>query len=69
VPATIRSHFIAAVAVLAIEALLVSSEVKAAVETSRTGRLVNAEIAAFQPQIEAFTGQLGGSAILRTTWP
>jgi uncharacterized protein YkwD len=66
VPATIRSLFIVAVAIIAIEALPVSSEVKAAVETSRTGRLVNAEIAAFQPQIEAFTGQLGGSPLLVT---
>jgi uncharacterized protein YkwD len=66
VPATIRSLFIVAVAILAIEALPVSSEMKAAVETSRTGRLVNAEIVAFQPQIEAFTGQLGGSPLLVT---
>ena len=39
---------------------------KAAVEASRTGRFVNAEIVAFQPQIESFIGQLGGSPILVT---
>jgi uncharacterized protein YkwD len=66
VPATIRSLFIVAVAIVAIEALPVSSEVKAAVETSRTGRLVLAEVAAFQPQLEALTGQLGGSPLLVT---
>jgi uncharacterized protein YkwD len=66
VPATIRALFIVAIAILAIEALPVASEMKAAVETSRTGRLVTAEIAAFQPQIEAFTGQLGGSPLLVT---
>jgi uncharacterized protein YkwD len=66
VPATVRSFFIVVVAILAIEALPVASDMKAAVETSRTGRFVTAEIAAFQPQIEAFTGQLGGSPLLVT---
>jgi uncharacterized protein YkwD len=66
VPATVRSFLIVAVAILAIEALPVASDMKAAVETSRTGRFVTAEIAAFQPQIEAFTGQLGGSPLLVT---
>jgi uncharacterized protein YkwD len=66
IPATIRSLFIVAVAVVAIEALPIASEIKAAVETSRTGRFVTAEIAAFQPQIEAFTGQLGGAPLLVT---
>jgi uncharacterized protein YkwD len=66
VPATLRSFFIVAVAILAIEALPVASDMKATVETSRTGRFVTAEIAAFQPQIEAFTGQLGGSPLLVT---
>jgi len=47
VPATIRALFIVAVAILAVAALPVASEVKAAVETSRTGRFVTAEIAAF----------------------
>jgi uncharacterized protein YkwD len=65
-PATIRSLFIVAVAILAIAALPVASEMKAAVETSRTGRFVTAEIAAFQPQIEAFTGELGGSPLFVT---
>ena len=66
VPAAIRSLFIVAVAILAIEALPLGSDVKAAVEASRTGRVVNAEIVAFQPQIESFTGQLGGSPLLVT---
>lgn len=47
VPATIRALFIVAVAILAVTALPVASDVKAAVETSRTGRFVTAEIAAF----------------------
>jgi uncharacterized protein YkwD len=66
VPGTIRALFIVALAILTIQALPLSSEVKAAVETSRTARLVNAEVAAFQPQIETFTGQLGGSPLLIT---
>ena len=65
-PAAVRSLFIVAVAILAIEALPIGSDVKAAVEASRTGRFVNAEIVAFQPQIESFIGQLGGSPILVT---
>jgi uncharacterized protein YkwD len=65
-PATIRSLFIVALAVLAIEALPFGSDVHAAVETSRTGRTVNAQILTFKPQIEAFTGQLGGSGLLVT---
>jgi uncharacterized protein YkwD len=55
-----------AVAILAIEALPVASEVKAAVETSRSGREVNAQLARFQPELEAFTGRLGGSPLLVT---
>ena len=66
VPAAVRSLFVVAVAILAIEALPVGSDAKAAVEASRTGRIVNAEIVAFQPQIESFTGQLGGSSLLVT---
>lgn len=66
VPAAIRSLFIVAVAILAIEALPVGSDMKAAVEASRTGRLVNAEIAAVQPEIESFAGQLGGGPLLVT---
>jgi uncharacterized protein YkwD len=66
VPATIRALFIIALAILTIEALPLSSELKAAVETSRTARLVNAEVAAFRPQLETFTGQVGGSPLLIT---
>lgn len=66
VPATVRALLIVALAILTIQALPVPSEVKAAVETSRTARLVNAEVAAFQPQIERFAGQPGGSPILIT---
>jgi uncharacterized protein YkwD len=65
-PAVIRALLIVAVAILAIEALPVPSEVKAAVETSRTARAVNAQGAAFEPQIERFTAQLGGSGLLVT---
>jgi len=65
-PAAIRSLFIVAVAILAIEAFPVGSDMKAAVEASRTGRFVNAQIVAFQPQIESFTRQLGGSPLLVT---
>jgi uncharacterized protein YkwD len=66
VPGTIRALFIVALAILTIQALPLSSEVKAAVETSRTARLVNAEVAAFRPQLETFTGQVGGSPLLIT---
>ncbi len=65
-PGGIRSLLLVAVAILAIEALPVASEVKAAVETSRTGRAVNAQLARFQPELEAFTGRLGGSPLLVT---
>jgi uncharacterized protein YkwD len=65
-PAGMRSLFIVAVAILAIEALPVASEVKAAVETSRTGRAVNAQVAKLQPELEAFAGQLGGAPLLVT---
>jgi uncharacterized membrane protein required for colicin V production len=47
IPATIRSIFIVAVVILSIAALPVASDVKAAVETSRTGRFVTAQVAAF----------------------
>jgi len=65
-PAGVRSIFIVAIAILTIEALPVASEVKAAVETSRAGRAVNAQIARFQPELEAFAGQLGGSPLVVT---
>jgi uncharacterized membrane protein required for colicin V production len=65
-PAGIRSLFIVAIAILALEALPVTSEVKAAVETSRTGRIVNAQVAVLQPRIEAITGELGGSPLFVT---
>ncbi len=65
-PSGVRSLLIVAVAILAIEALPVASEVKAAVETSRTGRAVNAQLARFQPELEAFTGRLGGAPLFVT---
>jgi uncharacterized protein YkwD len=65
-PGGIRSLLLVVVAILAIEALPVASEVKAAVETSRTGRAVNAQLAKFQPELEAFAGRLGGSPLLVT---
>lgn len=65
-PGGIRFLLIVVIAVLAIEALPVASEVKAAVETSRTGRAVNAQLAKFQPELEAFAGRLGGSSFLVT---
>ncbi len=65
-PSGVRSLLIVVVAILAIEALPVASEVKAAVETSRTGRAVNAQLAKFQPEIEAFTGRLGGAPLFVT---
>jgi uncharacterized membrane protein required for colicin V production len=44
VPAAVRSLFIVAIAIIAIEALPLGSEIKAAVETSRAGRLLNAQL-------------------------
>jgi len=66
IPAIARSIFIVAVAILAIEALPVASEFKAAVETSRSGRIVGEQVTAVQPQIAALTSQLGGSPLLVT---
>lgn len=66
IPAGVRTVLIVAVTILALQALPVASEIKAAVETSRTGRLVNDQIAAHQPQIAALTSQLGGSPLLVT---
>jgi uncharacterized protein YkwD len=65
-PSAARSLFIVAVAVLAIEALPLGSDIKAAVETSHTGRIVAAQTAAFQPQLTALSGQLGGMPLLVT---
>src|SRR2546425_838314 len=68
IPAIARSIFIVAVAILAIEALPVASEFKAAVETSRSGRIVGAQVTAVQPQIAALTSQLGGSPPRVRAW-
>jgi uncharacterized protein YkwD len=65
-PSAARSLFVVAVAVLAIEALPLGSEIKAAVETSQTGRIVAAQSAAIQPQLTALSGQLGGMPLLVT---
>jgi hypothetical protein len=54
----------ATTAILAIEALPGASEAKAAVETRRSGHAVNAQLARFQPDLEAFAGQVGGSPLL-----
>jgi uncharacterized protein YkwD len=66
VPAVLRSFIVVAVAVLGILALPFSSETKAAVEASRTGRIVTAQFAAFSRQIASLTGQIGGSPLLVT---
>ena len=66
VPGAIQSALIVVVAILAVEALPVPGETKAAVETSRTGRVVNGVLASFAPQIDALTAQLGGSGLLVT---
>jgi uncharacterized protein YkwD len=66
VPAVARALFLVAVLVLAIEALPVSSEIKAAVEESRTGHVVSDQVEAYQPQIAALTSQLGGGPLLVT---
>jgi uncharacterized protein YkwD len=66
IPSAARSLFVVAVAVVAIETLPLGSEIKAAVETSQTGRIVAAQTAAFQPQLEALSGQLGGTPLLVT---
>ncbi|TMG35607.1 MAG: hypothetical protein E6H88_12025 [Chloroflexi bacterium] len=65
-PSVVRSLFIAAVAVTALVSLPLSSDLKAAVETSRFGRVVSAQIAALQPQLQALTAQLGGVPLLVT---
>jgi uncharacterized protein YkwD len=66
VPSVARTLFVVAVLILAIEALPVSSEIKAAVEDSRTARIVNDQVQTYQPQIAAFTSQLGGGPLLVT---
>jgi uncharacterized membrane protein required for colicin V production len=65
-PGALRSLLVVAVAILAIETLPIASEVKAAVETSGTGRAVNVQLARFQPGLEAFGGRLGGAPLLVT---
>ena len=65
-PSVVRSLFIAAVAVTALVSLPLASDLKATVETSRFGRAVSAQIAAFQPQLRALSGQLGGVPLLVT---
>jgi uncharacterized protein YkwD len=66
VPSVARTLFIVAVLVLAVEALPISSEIKAAVEGSRTARIVNDQVETYQPQIASFTSQLGGGPLLVT---
>ena len=66
VPSTLRTAFVVAVAILALESLPISSDLKAAVETSRAGRLVADQAAARQAQISAFAAQFGGSPLLVT---
>ncbi|HEV8534420.1 MAG TPA: CvpA family protein [Candidatus Limnocylindria bacterium] len=51
IPAAIRSLFIVVIAIVALTALPVGSEIKAAVETSRTGRIVNDQVAAYQRKL------------------
>ena len=65
-PATDPLAFHRRVGVLAIEAVPFGSEVHAAVDTSRTGGIVKAQVVAFPPPIERFTGRLGGSPLLVT---
>jgi uncharacterized protein YkwD len=66
VPATVRGMFLVAVAVLAIETLPLNSEIKAAVESSATGRAVSAGLASYEPALASFAGQLGGTSLLVT---
>ena len=66
VPAALRSLFIVAVGILAIETLPIAGELRLAVETSRTGRIVSEQVAGYQPQIAALASQLGGSPFLVT---
>ncbi len=66
IPAVGRSLFIVGVALAALVALPVASELKAAVETSAFGRILIQQVAAAQPQLAALTGQLGGTPLLAT---
>ena len=66
VPAAIRGLFLVALAILAVETLPLNSQVKAAVESSATGRVVSAGVAAYQPELASLAGQLGGSSLLVT---
>ena len=66
VPGAVRSLLLMAIAVVAIGALPLSSDVKAAVETSRTGRIVGDRFVELQPQITALANQLGGAPLLVT---
>ena len=66
VPSVVRTLFVLAVAVTALVSLPVGSDVKAAVETSRFGRAVSAQVAASQPQLQALSAQLGGVPLLVT---
>ncbi len=66
IPAVGRSLFIVGVALAAVVALPVATELQAAVETSTFGRLLVQEIAALQPQLSMLTGQLGGTPLFVT---
>ena len=57
IPSAIRTLFVVAVAILAIEALPVSSDIKAQVDTSRTGRAVSDQLAAYQPHLVTKLGE------------
>ena len=66
VPAAARSLVIVVVGVLAIETLPIASELRVAIETSRTGRIVSDQVAGYQPQMAALASQFGGSGLLVT---
>lgn len=65
VPAVVRAVVIVAIVVVAIQALPLSSEIKAAVETSRTARIVG-DLGINERQIAALATRLGGTPLLVT---
>lgn len=65
VPAVVRAVVIVAIGVVAIQALPLSSEIKAAVETSRTARIVG-DLGINERQIAALATRLGGTPLLVT---
>ncbi len=59
-PSAARSLFVVAIALAALVAAPISTDIKAAIESSRLARALIERISVLQPQLASLSGQLGG---------